>query len=192
MFDLKGKVAIVTGGNVGIGFAVPIDLAKKVVDQLRKNGRVVRGWLGIRAQDVSPQLAASLALTRNLADMAVVTEVGEGSPAAEAGVKPGDVVLELNGKPVPRSQDFPSVIADTAPGQKVTLKRTDRCSKDRRTARRRGRRSKSRGQRSGDRGSGSADYPGGGTPPWLKFDKRGIDSRSSAGESGGPRGARTR
>jgi serine protease Do len=111
-----------SGGNVGIGFAVPIDLAKKVVDQLRKNGRVVRGWLGIRAQDVSSQLAASLALNRNLADMAVVTEVGEGSPAAEAGVKPGDVVLELNGKPVPRSQDFPSAIADTAPGQKVTLK----------------------------------------------------------------------
>jgi serine protease Do len=111
-----------SGGNVGIGFAIPIDLAKKVVDQLKKNGRVVRGWLGIRAQDVSPQLAASLALSRNPADMAVVTEVGEGSPAAEAGVKPGDVVLELNGKPVPKSQDFPAVIADTPPGQKVKLK----------------------------------------------------------------------
>jgi len=111
-----------TGGNVGIGFAIPIDLAKKVVDQLRKNGRVVRGWLGIRAQDVSPQLAASLGLIRNAADMAVVTEVGEGSPAAEAGVKTGDVIVEFNGKTVPKSQDLPSLIADTPPGQKVVLK----------------------------------------------------------------------
>jgi serine protease Do len=111
-----------TGGNVGIGFAIPIDLAKKVVDQLRKNGRVVRGWLGIRAQDVSPQLATSLGLTRSPSEMAVVTEVGEGSPAAEAGIKPGDVILEFNSKPVPKSQDFPSTIADTPPGQKVTLK----------------------------------------------------------------------
>lgn len=111
-----------SGGNVGIGFAVPIDLARKVIDQLRKNGRVVRGWLGIRAQDVSPQLAASLGLTRNPADVALVTEVGENSPAAEAGVKNGDVIVEFNGKRVPKSQDFPSLIADTPPGHKVTLK----------------------------------------------------------------------
>jgi serine protease Do len=110
-----------TGGNVGIGFAIPIDLAKKVADQLRKNGKVVRGWLGIRAQDVSPQLASSLGLVRS-GEMAVVTEVTEGSPAAEAGIKTGDIVVDFNGKPVPRSHDFPSVIADTPPGQKVTLK----------------------------------------------------------------------
>ena len=110
-----------TGGNVGIGFAIPIDLAKKVADHLRKNGKVVRGWLGIRAQDVSPQLASSLGIVRG-GEMAVVTEVTEGSPAAEAGIKTGDIVVAFNGKPVPRSHDFPSVIADTPPGQKVTLK----------------------------------------------------------------------
>jgi len=110
-----------TGGNVGIGFAIPIDLAKKVADQLRKNGKVVRGWLGIRAQNVSPQLASSLGIVRS-GEMAVVTEVTEGSPAAEAGIKSSDIVVEFNGKPVPRSHDFPSVIADTPPGQKVTLK----------------------------------------------------------------------
>jgi len=110
-----------TGGNVGIGFAIPIDLAKKVADQLRKNGRVVRGWLGIRAQHVSPQLASSLGIVRG-GEMAVVTEVTEGSPAAEAGIKTSDIVVQFNGKPVPRSHDFPSVIADTPPGQKVTLK----------------------------------------------------------------------
>lgn len=111
-----------TGGNIGIGFAIPIDLAKKVVDQLRKNGRVVRGWLGIRAQDVSPQLASSFGITRNLGEMAVITEVAENSPAGEAGIKPGDVIVEFNGKPVPKSHDLPALVADTAPGQKVTLR----------------------------------------------------------------------
>ena len=111
-----------SGGNVGIGFAIPIDLAKKVVDQLRKGGRVVRGWLGVRAQDVSPTLALSLGLARYRGDMAIVTEVAEGSPAADAGVRSGDVLIEFNGKPVPKSHEFPAFIADIPPGQKVTLK----------------------------------------------------------------------
>jgi serine protease Do len=110
------------GGNIGIGFAIPIDLAKKVADQLRKNGKVVRGWLGIRAQDVSPQLATSLGLSRPPGDMALITEVAENSPAAEAGVKTGDVILEFNGKPAPRSHEFPTIIAETPPGQRVTLR----------------------------------------------------------------------
>jgi serine protease Do len=111
-----------SGGNVGIGFALPIDLAKKVVEQLRKNGRVVRGWLGVRAQDVTPAIAQSLGLTRSPGEMAVVTEVTENSPAADAGVKTGDIIVEFNGKPVPKSHDFPGVIADTPPGQRITLK----------------------------------------------------------------------
>jgi serine protease Do len=110
------------GGNIGIGFAIPIDLAKKVADQLRKHGRVIRGWLGIRAQDVTPQTAASMGITRATAEMAVVTEVAENSPAAEAGIKTGDLIVELNGKPVPKSHELPSLIADTPPNQKVTLK----------------------------------------------------------------------
>jgi len=111
-----------SGGNVGIGFAIPIDLAKKVVEQLRKNGRVVRGWLGVRAQDVTPAIAQSLGLTRSPGEMAVVTEVTENSPAADAGVKTGDIIVEFNGKPVPKSHDFPGVIADTPPRQRITLK----------------------------------------------------------------------
>ncbi len=129
LINMQGEVVGVnsaifsqSGGNIGIGFAIPMDLAKKIVDQLKKNGRVVRGWLGIRAQDVSPQLAASLGLSRTSGVMAVVTEVAENSPAAEAGVKSGDVILEFNGKPLPKSQDLPSLVADTPPGQKITLK----------------------------------------------------------------------
>src|SRR5438445_7110414 len=67
-----------SGGNIGIGFAIPIDLAKKVVEQLRQNGRVVRGWLGIRAQHVSPQLAAALGLNQTAVDAAGVAGVGRG------------------------------------------------------------------------------------------------------------------
>jgi serine protease Do len=111
-----------SGGNVGIGFAIPIDLARKVIEQLRKHGRVIRGWLGVRAQDLSPAAASSLGLARSSGDMAVVTDVTEASPAAEAGLKAGDVIVEFNGKTVPKSHDFPSIVADTAPGQKITLK----------------------------------------------------------------------
>lgn len=111
-----------SGGNIGIGFAIPIDLAKKVIDQLRKNGRVIRGWLGVRAQDVTPALALSLGLSKTPADMAMVTEVTENSPAAESGLKTGDIIVEFNGKPVPKSHDFPGLIAETPPGQRITMK----------------------------------------------------------------------
>ncbi|MBI4526461.1 MAG: DegQ family serine endoprotease [Deltaproteobacteria bacterium] len=111
-----------SGGNIGIGFAIPIDLARKVVDQLRKNGRVIRGWLGIRAQDVTPQTAATLGLPRATGIMRLVTEVSEHSPAAEAGIKAGDVILEFNGRPLPKNQDLRSIVADSSPGQVVTLK----------------------------------------------------------------------
>jgi serine protease Do len=111
------------GGNIGIGFAIPIDLAKRVSEQLRKNGRVVRGWLGIRAQDIAPQTAAALGVPRAAGEVfAQVTEVSEGSPAAEAGVKQGDIIVEYNAKPVPKSIDFPVIVADTAPGQKASLR----------------------------------------------------------------------
>jgi serine protease Do len=110
------------GGNVGIGFAIPIDLAKKIVGHLRKNGKVVRGWLGIRAQDVSPQIAASSGLSQFAGQIQTVTEVTENSPAAEAGIKVGDVIVEFNGKPLTKNPDLRTMIADTAPGQKTTLK----------------------------------------------------------------------
>ena len=111
-----------SGSNVGISFAIPIDLAKKVVDHLRKNGKVVRGWLGIRAQELSPQIAATSGLSHFAGQIQTVTEVTENSPAAEAGIKVGDVIVEFNGKALTKSPDLRTMIADTAPGQKTTLK----------------------------------------------------------------------
>jgi serine protease Do len=111
-----------SGGNVGIGFAIPIDLAKKVVDHLRKNGKVVRGWLGIRAQDLSPQIAATSGLSHFAGQIQTVTEVTENSPAAEAGIKVGDVIVEFNGKALTKNPDLRTMIADTGPGQKIMLK----------------------------------------------------------------------
>ena len=111
-----------SGGNVGIGFAIPIDLAKKIADQLRKNGKVVRGWLGIRAQAVSQQVASSSGLSHLAGEIQTVTEVTENSPAAEAGIKVGDVIAEFNNKPLSRNPDLRTMIADTAPGHKITLK----------------------------------------------------------------------
>ena len=102
-----------SGGNVGIGFAIPIDLAKKVVDHLRKNGKVVRGWLGIRAQDLSPQIAATSGLSHFAGQIQTVTEVTENSPAAEAGIKVGDVIVEFNGKALTKNPDLRAMIADT-------------------------------------------------------------------------------
>ena len=129
LINMQGEVVGVnsamfsqTGGNIGIGFAIPVDLARKVVEQLRKNGRVVRGWLGIRVQDGAQQSAPSPGISKRLSSAAQVIEVAENSPAAEAGVKLGDIILEFNGKPLPRSQDLPSWVADTAPGQRVALK----------------------------------------------------------------------
>ncbi len=129
LINMQGEVVGVntaifsqSGGSIGIGFAIPVDLAKKVVDQLRKNGRVVRGWLGIRVQDAPQQVAATLGITRRTGALAQVTEVSEDSPAAEAGIKLGDIILEFNGKPLPKSQDLRSWVADTPPGQRVTLK----------------------------------------------------------------------
>src|ERR671913_1488400 len=129
LINLRGEVVGIntaifsrSGGNVGIGFAIPIDLAKKIADQLRKNGKVVRGWLGIRAQAVSQQVASSSGLSHFPGEIQTVTEVTENSPAAEAGIKVGDVIAEFNGKPLSKNPDLRTMIADTAPGQKITLK----------------------------------------------------------------------
>jgi serine protease Do len=108
------------GGNQGIGFAIPINMARGIMDQLIKNGKVVRGYLGITIQALTPDLAKQFGLSQG--GGAVVGDVQPDSPAAKAGIQRYDVVLELNGSPVADNNDLRNRISQTPPGTEVNLK----------------------------------------------------------------------
>jgi serine protease Do len=124
LVNLRGEVVGIntaifsrSGGNLGIGFAIPIDSAKEILPQLIKSGKVTRGWLGVSIQRVTPELAESLGLEKSRG--ALVASVSEQSPAAEAGMKVGDVIIEYNGKPVEDSNHLPILVARTDIGKSV-------------------------------------------------------------------------
>jgi serine protease Do len=108
-----------TGGSVGIGFAIPINLAKAILPQLRERGTVVRGWLGVAVSPVSPHAAQSAGLTE--ARGAVVEGVVPGSPAERAGIKRGDIIVQVNGQPVAGPPELTRRIAGTPPGARVSV-----------------------------------------------------------------------
>jgi serine protease Do len=107
------------GGNQGIGFAIPTDLARGVMVSLIEHGRVTRGYLGVRIQDVTPLLAKEFDLKSDQG--ALVGEVEADGPSAKAGLKSGDVILEFNGHKVTDSRHLRLEVADTAPGEKVPI-----------------------------------------------------------------------
>jgi serine protease Do len=107
-------------GNQGIGFAVPINMARQVMEQILKNGKVIRGWLGILIQPVTPTVARAFGLKD--ARGALVGDVTAGSPAARSGIAKGDIILELNGQPINDSRDLQLRIAQLAPGTTARLK----------------------------------------------------------------------
>ncbi len=109
-----------SGGYQGIGFAVPINMAKNVMESLIANGKVIRGFLGVSIQDVTPELAQEFNLPNNQG--ALVGDVTAHSPAEKAGVKSGDVIVAFNGKPVADSRHLKLSVGETAPGSKVSLK----------------------------------------------------------------------
>ena len=126
LFNMAGEVIGInsqifsrTGGYQGISFAIPIDVALNVKDQLAANGRVVRGRLGVGIQEVTQSLASSFGM--KAATGALVSSVEKASPAEAAGLKAGDVVLKLDGKAIDRSSDLARRIAETKPGTKATL-----------------------------------------------------------------------
>ena len=126
LFNLQGQVVGInsmifsqSGGYMGISFAVPIDVAMDVHEQLIKTGHVVRGRIGVVAQDVDASLAKSFKLDRPRG--ALVSAVEKGGPAAKGGVKPGDVILEVGGEPIEQSADLSNLIAESEPGKNTDL-----------------------------------------------------------------------
>jgi serine protease DegQ len=108
-----------SGGSLGIGFAIPVSIARQVMEQIIQTGAVTRGWIGVEVQDITPELADSFKLgqTRGV----LIANVVPNGPAKDAGVKPGDVLLEVQGKPVPDSSAMLNTVAETRPGDVATL-----------------------------------------------------------------------
>jgi serine protease Do len=124
LFNLKGEVvgvntAIVAQGK-GIGFAIPINMAHFVIEQLKEGGKVVRGWLGVYVQKLTPELATSLGLDEE--EGALVSDVTPGSPAEKAGIKRGDVIVEYDGRKIDNITDLTTLAAVTSPGTEVNIK----------------------------------------------------------------------
>ncbi len=109
-----------SGGSMGIGFAIPVSTAKMVMDQLIKTGSVTRGWIGVEMQEITPAIAESFGLENTQG--VIIAGVPRGGPADKAGVKPGDVLLEIEGKPVADPQGMLNLVAALAPGSSATMK----------------------------------------------------------------------
>lgn len=128
LFNLKGEVigintAIIApgqSGSIGIGFAIPANAASNVIDQLMEFGETKRGWLGVRIQEVTKEIAEVEKLKKP--EGALVASVGENSPADKAGIKAGDIILEFDGKTIDTMRTLPKVVANTKVGKSVQLK----------------------------------------------------------------------
>ena len=123
LFNMKGEVigintAIIAGGQ-GIGFAIPVNMAKQIIPQLRDDGHVTRGWLGVTVQAMSKELADSFGLDNTHG--ALVNEVVKDSPAADAGLKRGDVILTFDGQMIKELNDLPQLVAATAVDKTVKV-----------------------------------------------------------------------
>jgi serine protease Do len=127
LINLRGEVVGInsaifsrTGGNIGIGFAIPINLVKELLPQLKGKGKITRGYLGVLIQKVTPDIAESLGLDK--ARGALVANVSKDGPADRAGVKVGDVIVEFDGKEIRDSNELPIIVARTAVNKKVRMK----------------------------------------------------------------------
>jgi serine protease Do len=125
-FNLNGEVIGIntaifspSGGNVGIGFAIPANLAVPVIESLKADGRVKRGWLGVRIQTVTEEIAESLGLEDDIG--ALVASVTPGGPAENATIGPGDIILEFDHKTIDRMRGLPRIVAETPIGKEVEV-----------------------------------------------------------------------
>ena len=127
LFNTQGEVvgintAIFTtsGGNIGIGFAVPINMAKEIMGQLKKEGKVTRGWIGVTIQELTPELAESFGVKDTKG--ALIADLVPGGPADRAGLQRGDIIIEFNGKKIKKMQDLPRIVSSTSIGSSVEVK----------------------------------------------------------------------
>ncbi len=126
LFNLSGKVVGIntaifspSGGNVGIGFAIPINIAKTIIPQLKGSGKVVRGWLGVVVQKVTPELAKSFGISEGRG--ALVADVDKNGPAAKAGIASGDIIIGFNGKAIKEMDELPMLVAQTEIGKTIDV-----------------------------------------------------------------------
>jgi len=126
LFNLRGEVVGInsqiysrTGGYMGVAFAIPIDVAMDVADQLRTHGKISRGWLGVMIQEVTRELAESFGLKKP--EGALIANVEKGGPADKGGLEPSDVVLKFDGKPVGNASELPLLVGAAKPGKQVAV-----------------------------------------------------------------------
>jgi serine protease DegQ len=119
LLGINSAIYSQTGGSVGIGFAIPVTTAKSVMEEIIKTGQVVRGWIGIESQDITPELADSFGLARSSG--AIIAGVVRNGPADRAGIRPGDILLAVQGKSVTSTSDMLTLIAQLPPGEKARM-----------------------------------------------------------------------
>jgi serine protease Do len=120
VIGINSQIFSTSGGFMGLSFAIPIDLAVKIKDQLVKDGKISRGRVGVVIQTLTPELAGSFGIKD--AKGALVAQIEKEGPADKAGLNEGDIILEFNGKPIEEARDLSLVVADTKPGTKAKVK----------------------------------------------------------------------
>jgi serine protease DegQ len=120
LLGINSAIYSQTGGSVGIGFAIPVSTAKTVMESIIASGHVVRGWIGVESQEITPELADSFGL--KVQSGAIIAGVVRNGPADKGGMKPGDILLSVEGKAVNDTNDMLNLIAQLPPGEKATMR----------------------------------------------------------------------